>query len=1254
MAFSWTKEQEQVIFLRNRNILVSAAAGSGKTAVLVQRILSKVTDPHNPVDIDRLLIMTFTRAAAGEMRERIAAALEEALYQNPDNEHLQRQTTLIHTAQITTIDGFCAYVIRNYFHLIGLDPGYRTGEEGEMKLLREDVMAKLLEEYYAKKEEKFQHFVECYASGKDDDGIGEIIYGLYEKAMSHPYPDDWLEECIECYKNTDIEAIKNEEWMNLLWENTKTDLKQAKILADRARELCCVAGGPYLYEEALTDDLLMIRDLEEKTKKKDYDGIAEILNGGKPSFSRLSGKKPKEVVEETLKEQVKMLREEEKDILKELGSRYFAFREAELPELLENCREPVEMLVELTREFISRFAEKKREKNILDFTDMEHFALEILMEKQEDGTFQMSQAARELSMKYEEVMVDEYQDSNLVQEMITNCVSGWAQQRKNIFMVGDVKQSIYSFRLARPELFMEKYEKYSLTDSKEQRIDLHKNFRSRTQVLECANFIFRQIMGKDLGKIEYDDAAALYPGAAFKEGAREEFLSTEVLLVESDGEELEDTVTGQDTKEMEALAISHRIREIVGKEKILDKETGEYRPVRYGDIVILLRSAAGWTESFTEVLSAHGIPVYAASKTGYFSAVEVVTVLDYLRVCDNPLQDIPMAGVLKGPMVGCTAEELAVLRQEHPKGLLYECVQSFLDVEKNRESLLTKEKRLLLKEKLLRFQGLLNKMRNLAVYTPVHELILKILQDTGYGDYAKALPDGGQRAANLAMLVEKAMEYEKTSYRGLFNFVRYIEQLQKYEVDYGEVNLSGAGDGSVQIMTIHKSKGLEFPVVILAGMGKKFNFQDLNARLLIHADYGLGTDAILPDRRIVVSTLNKQVIRRRLLEECLGEEIRILYVALTRAKEKLIMTGTISNLDKRLLSLSGLRDNEQELLPSGTRLDARNYWDYVLPALARHRCMDELYEEAGLPLAEENLLYEDPAEFQVKRITAAMLVEAEVVEQAAGQMEGDLLRDWNPKKVYDQTIREQLNERFGFVYPYEYRREIPVKVSVSELKKRSYEEEFLIPKIFAESEEQESKELMAGKDLEITPIIPRFIEKKTEEITGAARGTAYHRVMECLEYSKVQSGQELKEQVKALVESGKMTEEEAVCVRISDLEIFVESDLGKRMKEAAGCGMLFREQPFMIAKPASEIQKGWPEEERVLVQGIIDAYFLEGQEIVLVDYKTDYVRKGEEQKLIDLYHIQLEDYAQALESMTGRKVKEKHIYSFALKKSILL
>ena len=1233
MGVKWTEEQQKVISLRDRNILVSAAAGSGKTAVLVERILSKITDPEAPVDIDRLLIMTFTRAAAGEMKERISSAIESALYEDPDNEHLQRQSTLLHTAQITTIDGFCAYIIRNYFHLIGLDPGYRTADEGELKLLREDVTGKLLEDYYSEKQEKYEKFVECFASGKDDEALGGMIQKLYEMAMSNPFPEEWLDACLDDYKIETTEELRETKCIKLLWKAAVDELETAEHLAREARKLCDAPDGPNLYGEALDSDLLFIRKLKKTAEERDYNVLAQLLE--KPSFARLSGKKMPEA-DEQKKQRIKELREEEKEILRELGQKYFQGTEEEILDMLKCSREPLEMLVELTRQFTERFSKAKREKNILDFTDMEHFALKILMKK-EDGQIQMSQAAIELSEKYEEVLVDEYQDSNLVQELLTTAVSGWVNQRKNIFMVGDVKQSIYRFRLARPELFMEKYKSYSVEDGEEQRIDLHKNFRSRAQVLESVNFIFRQIMGEDLGGIAYDEDAALYPGANFPAGGSREFVKTEVLLVEKDGAELEEEAGDQNAQELEALAIAQRIQGMVGREEIVDKKTGKYRPVEYGDIVILLRSAYGWSETFREVLASQGIPVYCTSRTGYFSALEIITVLNYLKVCDNPLQDIPLTGVLRSPMVGCTSQELAQIRVLYPQGLLWDSVEQY--VKSREEGYDAAEKPLM--EKLQRFLELLEKVRNMATYTPVHQLILFILKETGYGNYARALPGGEQRYANLSMLVEKAMAYEKTSYRGLFNFVRYIEQLQAYEVDYGEVNLAGAGSTAVEIMTIHKSKGLEFPVVFAAGMGKQFNFQDLNARLLIHPELGLGTDAILPEKRIIASSLNKQMVRRELLKESLGEELRVLYVAMTRAKEKLILTGAVGKLDKRIPSLAGFLEEEGQVLPLGIRLKARNYWDFVLPALARHRSMTELFGEYGVPMHRVEGFYDAPADFNIRKITLRQMTEEEILLQTGNQMQEEILKNWNPEQIYDAKVREEIEERFSYVYPFRYLEDIPVKVSVSELKKRGWQDNEVLQMV---PEDTETEAEMP---------VPGFMKASGEEYRGAARGTAYHRVMECLDYLQVETDGQLKKQLERLVESQKLSEQERDCIRILDIRRFVDSGLGQRMKNAAVQRRLYREQPFVIQRSAAMLDDLW-QGETVLVQGIIDAYFVEDGEIVLVDYKTDRVRRGQEQKLIDLYHVQLEDYAQALERMTGKKVKEKIIYSFTLQKEIVL
>lgn len=568
--------------------------------------------------------------------------------------------------------------------------------------------------------------------------------------------------------------------------------------------------------------------------------------------------------------------------------------------------------------------------------------------------------------------------------------------------------------------------------------------------------------------------------------------------------------------------------------------------------------------------------------------------------------------------------------------MIYECVCRFVEDYRKHGSF--EENKKILGEKLSCFMDTMNTLRDKAAYTPVHQLILEVLARTGYGDHAKAMPNGEQRNANLNMLVEKAMEYEKTSYRGLFNFVRYIQKLQQYQVDYGEVNLSGTGESAVQIMTIHKSKGLEFPVVFAAGMGKRFNFRDMNTSILIHPELGIGADAILPEKRIIAPSLCKQIIRRALLMESLGEELRVLYVALTRAKEKLILSGTIGALHPELGELSALRDSEEPLLSLGRRLGGKTYWDYVLPALARHRCMAPLFHEYGIFMNTANPLYKDPAEFKVTRVTARELTESEVMEQAEREMKKETLENWNPGRVFDSEIREEIQRRFSFVYPYQYLEDLPVKVSVSELKKRSYHSE----QDLEETVDYETEE-------EIQPLVPRFIEEKKEEgYTGALRGTAYHRVMECLDYQKTANRDEIRRQLREWVDARKMERKEAESVRVKDIWNFVETPLGQRMKAASEKRLLFREQPFVIARKASELDPQWQCEENVLVQGIIDAYFIEDEEIVLVDYKTDFVRRGEEQKLIDRYHVQLEDYAQALERMTGRKVKERYIYSFTL------
>lgn len=1225
MAVSWTEEQQKVIDLRERNILVSAAAGSGKTAVLVERILSMVTDVKHPIDIDSLLVVTFTRAAAAEMKERIREALEEALAASPENEHLQRQSALIHHAQITTIHGFCTYVIQNYFHLIDLDPVYRIADEGELKLLKNEVLEEILEAAYEESDPDFLTFVEWYAPGKNDSGIEKLILKLYEFAVSYPFPEEWLEECLDAYKSESREDIQNTGWMKELMEEIHTQLNNALEVTRQNQAAAAAAGGPYMYMPMLESDEELIQNLLEMG---DYDEICMALR--KPTFQTLSRKRDASV-EENLKTQVKALRDDVKGMLGDIGTKCCPKTIGQILEELACCRGPVGELIRLTGQFMQVFSEKKRKKNLMDFSDLEHFALKILVEKEGDDCVR-TEAAKELASRFSEVMIDEYQDSNYIQEFLLDAVSKVQDGTHNRFMVGDVKQSIYGFRLARPELFLEKQERYTLEDGMEQRVDLHKNFRSRANVLDSVNYIFGQIMERELGGIEYDEREALYVGADYPEGEKPDFPVTEVLLIDSKSPEFEDNKTRQQMIETEALAVAQNIRSMMGQEQVWDKSLKAYRPIEYRDCVVLLRTVSEWADIFSRVLQSQGIPAYTTSRTGYFSTIEVVTILNYLSICDNPRQEIPFAAVLHSPIGRCSAEDLAVVKSGYPKLKIYEACAIYAQEGKEEG----------LQAKLSGFLNQLQNIRQRVSYTPIHQLITEILEETGYGHYAASMPAGQQREANLHMLVEKAVDFEGTSYRGLFNFIRYIEQIQKYEVDFGEVNIHGEAANTVRIMSIHKSKGLEFPVVYVAGMGKKFNFMDANGAVVLHSQLGIGSDVIDSERRTKDPSLLKQVIRQRMVKETLGEELRVLYVALTRAKEKLILTGS-GDLKKWVESCGYLIYDERMHLYYGRLAGAKCYMDWVIPALAGHRGFDPVYKMFQLERPRRNSLYENQAEIKIRVITPANLLETEMLSQMDRVVKKQELLNWDVEIVRDSKIQELLEERFSYNYPHEELAAIPVKMTVSELKKVG--------------EDEPGEELFYTPDM--VPLIPKFMQEEKAALEGAARGTVYHKVMECLDYSRLITSlhepmQELKQQLDEMISQEKLSKEDAKCLDIQDLIHFLDSELGRRMCMAGANGKLFREQPFVMGIPAKEVHESWPDKEMVLVQGIIDAFFEEEGQLVIVDYKTDRVSDGTGQCLVEKYAKQLLYYRRALQQITGKKVKELVIYSITLGKEIMI
>lgn len=1226
MSVRWTEEQKKVIDVRNKNVLVSAAAGSGKTAVLVERILSLVCgegEDEKPLDVDRLLVVTFTKAAAAEMRERVGLALEKRLEADPENEHLQKQQTLIHSAQITTIDSFCQYVIRNYFHQIDLDPAFRIGDEGELKLLKGDVVQELLEEHYGAEDPeeraRFTEFVEVYATGKSDVAIENLILQLYEFAVSYPYPKRWLAECMEPYRAQTEEDLERSPWMQFLMNYVNRTFADLEQEIRRMLDICHLPGGPYMYEDAVQADLLQVQEL---LSCRGYENIRERLTD--LSFARLSTKKDPNVEEER-KNQIKAFRESMKKSLKDLKEKFFNLPLTGVLDVIQKAAPTTAVLLSLTAEFADRYQEKKRLKNLADFPDLEHLALEILVEDVETGEDSRmkivpTDAARELSARYAQIMIDEYQDSNLIQEIILNSVSR-GQGIPNVFMVGDVKQSIYRFRLARPELFMEKYHTYPQSDeAAEIRIDLHKNFRSRREVLEGTNDVFEKLMTEAVGGITYDSAAALYLGAEMPE-PESGINVPELLLLEKNKDSLpetEDTDQAELTdRELEAHAAADCIRRVMAEGKVWDREAGAFRSVRYGDIVILLRSLTGWGDVYARVLNAAGIPAHTESRTGYFTTIEIQTLLNLLRIVDNPRQDIPLAAVLKSMIGGFTDVELAKIKSAYPDVKFHEACRKYAE-KKKKENVKKQDAKgkdaectieVQIQEKLQTFFHNLRTYREHAEFLPIHELIEELLRITGYGDYLAAEPAGTQREANVRMLIERAIAFEKTSYRGLFHFVRYMEQLQSYKEDFGEAGILGENENAVRIMTIHKSKGLEFPVVIVAGLGKSFNRQDIRSRVVIHPELGVGVDWVDAELRTRTASLPKRVLQKALDLEMLGEELRVLYVAFTRAKEKLILLGSAAKLEEKMGKSLSFR----------TISTAGTYLDWVLPAVAG----------SG----------ESP--FEVKTVTLEGQTEEALIRQMEKEEQWEIFAHPEELPGTDEEYAKLLEKQLSDTYPWQEDITLQGKFSVSELKK------------MGQTEEEDADTLLYPAE-EIVPYIPRFMSEK-EPISGAARGTAYHRALECLDFRELYHSEKVKEGLARLVEEGRMTQEQADVVRPYDIYAFARTPLAKRMSAARAREEFHTEQPFVIRMPARELEIGCGSDEPVLIQGIIDAWFYEKNEngeneIVVVDYKTDFVKDGGE--LLKKYKKQLDYYQLTLERLTGKRVKEKIIYSFCLEEEI--
>lgn len=809
-------------------------------------------------------------------------------------------------------------------------------------------------------------------------------------------------------------------------------------------------------------------------------------------------------------------------------------------------------------------------------------------------------------------------------------------------MVGDVKQSIYKFRLARPELFMEKYDKYSIKDSLYQRVNLHQNFRSREVVLNCVNLIFEQIMTKRLGNIEYDKEAALHPGAIYPEGEENISDSTELLLISGKSlthkenfiEDMTEEEESYTEKELEAKVIAKKIKKITNsKTGILISDNGKLRLAEYGDIVVLLRTMSEWAEVFTDVFMEEGIPAYSDTRSGYFETLEVTTILNMLRVIDNPRQDIPLAAVLVSPIVRLNDEEMAIIKIADKEGNFYDSILAFLEkepleigeLENNGE-----EKQKQIKQKLEKFLSLLEEFRYMVTYMPIHELLEQVLERTGYFYYITAMSVGERRSANLKMLLQKAVDFEVTSYRGLFQFIRYIEKLHKYEIDFGEAGAGNENDEAVRIMSIHKSKGLEFPIVFVAGMGKPFNTMDLKSRLVFHPDLGLGPDYVNYRLRIKAPTLIKKVLQKQLGLENLAEELRILYVALTRAKEKLIITGRVKDIDRQLPKWNDTL-SYQKLSNAGC------YLDYIVPALIAHQAFIPILKQFGMESHVEKFDYHYSAKLKVEIEDITGVIEKQIGEVIGQQIKKEELLSWDTGVIYDREISEKLEHILNYQYSYEQETELHAKLTVSELKKEA--------QIDLEKQEIDLGVQLIEYQEEV--YIPEFMKEETP-ISGMNRGTIYHKILENINFENAKTKKGIKEELIYLQEKGILEKQDIQRVAIEKILNFTKSSLAERMKEAQQRKKLYKEKPFVMGIPANQIRKEYESDELILVQGVIDVYFEENDELVLVDYKTDWIPQNGQQLLVERYKTQLDYYEKALTRATRKKVKEKYIYSFAL------
>jgi ATP-dependent helicase/nuclease subunit A len=1206
----WTNEQLQAIQEKNSNILVAAAAGSGKTAVLVERIIHKIIDEQ--MDIDKILVVTFTNAAASEMRERILEAIYKKLEENPENVHLQRQIILLNKASICTIHSFCLDVIHNHFYEIDLPSNFKIADTAEIDLLKQEVLDDLFEQKYTENDKNFIELLENYTNYRGDEALQELVLKIYKFIQSSPFPIKWLQEKLELLKIEDKD-ISQTIWGKLIIQTVDDDIQESIMQLEVTKSKMALYPEMTKFYQTISEDIINLQDLQ---KYNSWDELyIKLLN-----FNFSKWPVDKKVIND-LKEDSKAIRDKVKKHIKEKTAKLLSCSQEQAVKDLKIITPILEKLSNLVTEFTKNFAEKKKEKNCIDFNDIEHFALKILLDENNNPT----EVAKKYKEKFEEIAIDEYQDSNLVQEAILTSIS----KGNNIFMVGDVKQSIYKFRQARPELFLQKYDEYKNKEEKAQednlKIQLFRNFRSRQNILNITNLVFESIMSKELGDINYNENEYLNYGANYPEP--EEIknyagiaeldiidLKEDESITAFEGEEDEEEQERVEDDVLEAKFVANKIQELLNSNyMVFDKKQG-YRKIRPKDIVILLRATSNLSPIYEKELSDLELPVFSDTSGTYLDTVEIQTILSVLKIIDNPLQDIPLVVVLRSSICNFTDNDLITIRLTDRNCNFYEAlIKTRLICDGD------------LKNKIESFLEKLEKWKSISQYMPLDEFIWQIYLDTGYYQYVGLLPNGAMRQANLKTLFEKAKQYEKASFKGLFNFIQFIDKLKKQNGDLASAKLIGENEDVIRIMSIHKSKGLEFPVVFLCNSHKKFNMQDLNDNILLHQDIGFGPTIMDTTRKIKYSSIAKDAIKLKMKQETLSEEQRILYVALTRAKEKLYITGRSKDFTKYVQDKNKvleMYESENIKLDAKLMKKANSYLDWIMYVY--------LFNQGRtITLKGESYKLSDIITLNVsnKKDLLKALAKEEVVEQIDLKEKIEQILK-NKSDEENKKSEQALKELLEWKYDYIVDTTLPTKSSVTKIKQEKIKLEEILKGI--ESEEVEYKKSYT----------PKFMQED-KKISSAEKGTLVHLCIQRLDERKDYELKDIQNMILNLVEKEIITQNEADAIDVNLIYQYTKSQLFEELRKAKE---VHKEQPFYINIPAKDVvSEAENSKKNILVQGIIDLYYIDKNDnLVLIDFKTDYISNepNAKEKILDKYKVQLEIYKTALEQALNRKTSK--------------